>query len=106
MYHFELISQLIQQLRYPCVRQYDLFYFLTKQRPTNFTPFLFPALFRSPRRPRQAIRVGGEAVLAALKLGVHLAWRSEEHTSELQSHVNLVCRLLLAIKQQISASFK
>src|SRR5690242_21114499 len=27
-------------------------------------------------------------------------WRSEEHTSELQSHVNLVCRLLLEKKKQ------
>jgi 3-hydroxyacyl-CoA dehydrogenase len=29
-----------------------------------------------PARPRDAIRVGGEGVLAALKLGVHLAWRA------------------------------
>jgi len=29
-----------------------------------------------PLRPRQAIRVGGESVLATLKLGVHLAWRA------------------------------
>ena len=29
-----------------------------------------------PAQPRQAIRVGGESVLAALKLGVHLAWRA------------------------------
>jgi 3-hydroxyacyl-CoA dehydrogenase len=29
-----------------------------------------------PARPRSAIRVGGESVLAALKLGVHLAWRA------------------------------
>jgi 3-hydroxyacyl-CoA dehydrogenase len=29
-----------------------------------------------PAQPRRAIRVGGESVLAALKLGVHLAWRS------------------------------
>src|SRR5690242_20848964 len=28
--------------------------------------------------------------------------RSEEHTSELQSHVNLVCRLLLEKKKQVS----
>src|SRR5438477_8118542 len=30
-------------------------------------------------------------------------WRSEEHTSELQSHVNLVCRLLLEKKKKINA---
>ncbi len=29
-----------------------------------------------PTQPRGAIRVGGEGVFAALKLGVHLAWRS------------------------------
>ena len=29
-----------------------------------------------PPQPRAAIRVGGESVLAALKLGVHLAWRA------------------------------
>jgi 3-hydroxyacyl-CoA dehydrogenase len=29
-----------------------------------------------PSRPRAAIRVGGESTLAALKLGVHLAWRA------------------------------
>src|SRR5260370_13862198 len=32
--------------------------------------------------------------------GAHLADRSEEHTSELQSHLNLVCRLLLEKKKQ------
>src|SRR5262249_1154066 len=30
----------------------------------------------TPSQPRAAIRVGGEGVLAALKLGVHLAWRA------------------------------
>src|SRR3954463_16815721 len=30
------------------------------------------------------------------------SWRSEEHTSELQSHDNLVCRLLLEKKSQLS----
>src|SRR5260370_25818168 len=31
------------------------------------------------------------------------AWRSEEHTSELQSHLNLVCRLLLEKKKQAAS---
>src|SRR5438132_9476602 len=30
------------------------------------------------------------------------AWRSEEHTSELQSHSDLVCRLLLEKKKQLT----
>src|SRR6266480_7588959 len=32
--------------------------------------------------------------------GESARWRSEEHTSELQSHVNLVCRLLLEKKKK------
>src|SRR5207237_5025155 len=32
-------------------------------------------------------------------------WRSEEHTSELQSHLNLVCRLLLEKKNTTAAHF-
>src|SRR5207237_9899109 len=32
-------------------------------------------------------------------VGSWLLWRSEEHTSELQSHLNLVCRLLLEKKK-------
>ncbi len=39
---------------------------LALQQARDFTPAL----------PRPAIRVGGESVLAALKLGVHLAWRA------------------------------
>src|SRR5260370_11048960 len=31
-------------------------------------------------------------------------WRSEEHTSELQSHLNLVCRLLLEKKKKTTKS--
>src|SRR4051812_50000150 len=34
------------------------------------------------------------------------AGRSEEHTSELQSHVNLVCRLLLEKKKENKARFQ
>src|SRR5438477_6378730 len=40
-------------------------------------------------------------VLAAQRLSGVLGPRSEEHTSELQSHVNLVCRLLLEKKKHI-----
>src|SRR5690242_21290834 len=42
-----------------------------------------------------AVPVGVVAVREALVAGI----RSEEHTSELQSHVNLVCRLLLEKKK-------
>src|SRR5260370_15896777 len=39
----------------------------------------------------------GRALLEAREWRLFL-WRSEEHTSELQSHLNLVCRLLLEKK--------
>src|SRR5690242_21483934 len=47
---------------------------------------------RMARTPRRAV-----AVIAAQNSG---AIRSEEHTPELQSHVNLVCRLLLEKKNK------
>src|SRR5690606_41321494 len=54
-------------------------------------------------RDHPARRSGGHRVLAArpCALGaVRLAHRSEEHTSELQSRENLVCRLLLEKKKK------
>src|SRR5690242_21120720 len=50
----------------------------------------------SARHSVQALR--GRTV--ARFTGYDLAERSEEHTSELQSHVNLVCRLLLEKKKK------
>src|SRR5690242_21442835 len=38
--------------------------------------------------------------------GIDVGVRSEEHTSELQSHVNLVCRLLLEKKKHIHMSLR
>jgi len=46
-----------------------------------------------PPQPRQAIRVGGESVLAALKLGVHLAWRA----GRISDHDALIGRKLARI---------
>src|SRR5690242_20960028 len=43
--------------------------------------------------------VARAAVPSGASTGEHEAVRSEEHTSELQSHVNLVCRLLLEKKK-------
>src|SRR5690242_12909634 len=41
-----------------------------------------------------------DVVNTGVVIGEHHAQRSEEHTSELQSHVNLVCRLLLEKKKK------
>src|SRR5690242_21417244 len=42
------------------------------------------------------LRTAGTTSVGSVRLGT----RSEEHTSELQSHVNLVCRLLLEKKKK------
>src|SRR5256886_4196836 len=52
----------------------------------------------------RAVNVGGtnrcQPALIAKQLAKSAGWRSEEHTSELQSQSNLVCRLLLEKKKK------
>src|SRR5256885_7558675 len=72
------------------------FFFLMIRRPPRSTLFPYTTLFRSPGRRRAAHR--GGLVLQGLFLARH--GRSEEHTSELQSPCNLVCRLLLEKKKK------
>src|SRR6266480_4660515 len=74
------------------------------RRPPRSTLFPYTTLFRS-RSPRRAGsgRAPRPWARAAWRGGCteHLGRaRSEEHTSELQSHVNLVCRLLLEKKKR------
>src|SRR2546430_13397245 len=69
------------------------------RRPPRSTLFPYTTLFRSAataqfRRPAQGIRTGRPG-----KRDRHSGQRSEEHTSELQSQSNLVCRLLLEKKK-------
>src|SRR2546427_8435860 len=80
------------------------------RRPPRSTLFPYTTLFRSQERLAAV-----SARLAALKLEVWglvlLRWlgvrdRSEEHTSELQSQSNLVCRLLLEKKKKKYSSVK
>src|SRR6476661_7004838 len=70
------------------------FFFLMIRRPPRSTLFPYTTLFRSARTSAAG---GGRrhARPAAARQGR----RSEEHTSELQSHLNLVCRLLLEKKK-------
>src|SRR4051812_49824889 len=74
------------------------------RRPPRSTLFPYTTLFRSgaPQRPRALLhRREAEPPRAQPGLlAVADDGRSEEHTSELQSHVNLVCRLLLEKKKQ------
>src|SRR5438477_6290044 len=75
------------------------FFFLMLPRPPRSTLFPYTTLFRSCMVVRNGFRlcIDHEFVgIAAARFSVE---RSEEHTSELQSHVNLVCRLLLEKKK-------
>src|SRR5256885_7280459 len=99
-----------------------LFFFLMIRRPPRSTLFPYTTLFRSlvlkqqarlhqPRRRSISSRTSrqgrprlGSAWCRASRRSSSLAWagvkgRSEEHTSELQSPCNLVCRLLLEKKK-------
>src|SRR5215211_9095202 len=72
-----------------------LFFFLMIRRPPRSTLFPYTTLFRSrqvPRPPGPGARPRPRRPRGPP--------RSEEHTSELQSHSDLVCRLLLEKKKK------
>src|SRR5256885_7440913 len=97
-----------------CLHFYFFFFFLMIRRPPRSTLFPSTTLFRSvPAFPPAgqdgaAVDVDGRHIgaqhahHAARHVLVAAADRSEEHTSELQSPCNLVCRLLLEKKKYIS----
>src|SRR5260370_28215303 len=71
------------------------------RRPPRSTLFPYTTLFRSvPARPRHRHRSADRSGRRRGRVRCQLR-RSEEHTSELQSHLNLVCRLLLEKKKKI-----
>src|SRR5260370_22539840 len=95
------------------------------RRPPRSTLFPYTTLFRSviggeppgergPRHPRRLAAGNPELGLKVGPVGherevevhasrpLHTLTRSEEHTSELQSHLNLVCRLLLEKKKHLT----
>src|SRR2546430_11126633 len=75
------------------------FFFLMIRRPPRSTLFPYTTLFRSGCSTRQQGREPNRR--KARDKGPRLAEkRSEEHTSELQSQSNLVCRLLLEKKKR------
>src|SRR2546429_3167192 len=84
------------------------------RRPPRSTLFPYTTLFRSPPTmsrivsgleraglvKREATEDGRRVRLRATPKGTKILWeRSEEHTSELQSRLHLVCRLLLEKKK-------
>src|SRR2546430_13168401 len=95
------------------------------RRPPRSTLFPYTTLFRSNRQrprdrsidrihtlaachaplPREYLKplpTHGKSQARKLTAAMAMPTRSEEHTSELQSQSNLVCRLLLEKKKQIS----
>src|SRR5690242_21616580 len=74
------------------------------RRPPRSTLFPYTTLFRSDDSQRaRPLLLGRWSQSPSLVAGVGRVSgyrRSEEHTSELQSHVNLVCRLLLEKKKK------
>src|SRR5260221_7753486 len=72
------------------------------RRPPRSTLFPYTTLFRSRSHPRAgAARAGSQPCAGSpASAGAPRRQRSEEHTSELQSHSDLVCRLLLEKKQK------
>src|SRR5687768_18119300 len=88
------------------------------RRPPRSTLFPYTTLFRSKLMlsydpdfawvpesiqtgPRQPGNTGGKtALMVAMNGGKGVGMRSEEHTSELQSRLHLVCRLLLEKKKK------
>src|SRR5260221_2033439 len=79
------------------------------RRPPRSTLFPHTTLFRSPRRREKSSPSAGWSSgqphissRADAASGLHRPVpRSEEHTSELQSHSDLVCRLLLEKKKNL-----
>src|SRR2546422_5414623 len=78
------------------------------RRPPRSTLFPYTTLFRSGRVCHVGIGPGGETqqvdVISCSERKVRHGSRSEEHTSELQSRLHLVCRLLLEKKKTKTAS--
>src|SRR5260370_30180749 len=78
------------------------------RRPPRSTLFPYTTLFRSPvlvhvlraERRAHAPPLRARACRPDHHARVPVRDRSEEHTSELQSHLNLVCRLLLEKKKE------
>src|SRR5260221_12794196 len=80
-----------------CIWPSSLFFFLMIRRPPRSTLFPYTTLFRSPAWGRESLRSTGccrRPPACPTEIG--------EHTSELQSHSDLVCRLLLEKKKNLS----
>src|SRR5205809_8026858 len=90
-----------------CILRFFFFFFLMIRRPPRSTLFPYTTLFRSEAatsgRPQPALSGTELATSTTIKRPNTFTSkmpRSEEHTSELQSRLHLVCRLLLEKKKK------
>src|SRR5206468_10499953 len=83
----------------PCLR---LVFFLILRRPPRSTLFPYTTLFRSESEGSKTSLVVFSVIAVIVAFLAINSWRvrSEEHTSELQSRSDLVCRLLLEKKNR------
>src|SRR5260221_7934148 len=96
---------MIQNVR----KLWSVFFFLMIRRPPRSTLFPYTTLFRSPVSGAFCCRWPQEPPIgrrwtSPISNTCPACDRSEEHTSELQSHSDLVCRLLLEKKKNTMTS--
>src|SRR2546430_12439609 len=80
----------------------EIIFFLMIRRPPRSTLFPYTTLFRSVGSPSMSAvnACADSCTLSESSNTINSTARSEEHTSELQSQSNLVCRLLLEKKKR------
>src|SRR6266566_8306197 len=84
---------------------YYVFFFLMMRRPPRSTLFPYTTLFRSGTAVRASDSTTASRTCRTPACSRARPARSEEHTSELQSPCNLVCRLLLEKKKHLPTFF-
>src|SRR5256885_16618890 len=89
-YHIDTVF-----LSFTIALSFFFFFFLMIRRPPRSTLFPYTTLFRS----LNVVGAGERNLTAKQRRSGNTGGRSEEHTSELQSPCNLVCRLLLEKKK-------
>src|SRR5699024_12348442 len=93
--HFSLVVFHLFSLFLPPVSSILLFFFLLIRRPPRSTLFPYTTLFRSRLQEFLCLKMFHQYSVLPVSIS-----RSEEHTSELQSRFDLVCRLLLEKKKK------
>src|SRR5437016_14463724 len=100
---FPYLRIIIDSSRSPCYYLStfpSFFFFLMIRQPPRSTLFPYTTLFRSPMPAFTPCKIIGAWTPPSWRAPSLKPCRSEEHTSELQSLTNLVCRLLLEKKKK------